>query len=72
MLLLRSLMMDAGWITVVKDKRVVSYDFYFATLNVLIVYGAGQEMKVKRWRQKADDREEWASVIKGSTAPLGP
>ena len=23
-----------------------------------------QEMKVKRWRQKAVDREEWTSVIK--------
>jgi len=23
------------------------------------------EMKFKRWRQKAVDKEEWASVIKG-------
>ena len=23
-----------------------------------------REMKVKRWRQKAVDREEWASIIK--------
>ena len=26
------------------------------------------EMQVKRWRQKAVDREEWASVIKGAEA----
>jgi hypothetical protein len=27
------------------------------------------EMKIKRWRQKAVDREEWASVIReGRTA----
>jgi hypothetical protein len=25
-------------------------------------------MKVKRWRQKAADREEWASVIKEAKA----
>ena len=29
------------------------------------------EMKVKRWRQKAVDREEWASVIKGAKAVIG-
>jgi len=30
------------------------------------------EMKVKRWRQKAADREEWASVIKEAKAVRGP
>jgi hypothetical protein len=29
------------------------------------------EMKVKRWRRKAVDREEWASVIKGVKAVRG-
>ena len=29
-------------------------------------------MKVKRWRQKAMDREEWASVIKEAKAVRGP
>jgi hypothetical protein len=31
-----------------------------------------REMKVKRWRQKAFDREEWASVIKEANALRGP
>jgi hypothetical protein len=31
-----------------------------------------REMKVKRWRQKAVDREEWASVIKEAQALRGP
>jgi hypothetical protein len=31
-----------------------------------------QEMKVKRWRQKAVDREEWASVIKEAKALREP
>jgi hypothetical protein len=30
-----------------------------------------REMKVKRRRQKAVDREEWASVIKGAKALRG-
>ena len=30
------------------------------------------EMKVKRWRQKAVDREEWAFVIKETEAVRGP
>ena len=56
-------MMDAGWMTVVKDQgKVISYALYSATLIVLIVYGAGREMEVKRWRQKADDREEYKKV----------
>jgi len=29
-------------------------------------------MKVKRWRQKAVDREEWASVIKEAKVLRGP
>ena len=29
------------------------------------------EMEVKRWREKADDSEEWASVIKGAKALRG-
>ena len=29
-------------------------------------------MKVKRWRQKAVDREEWASVSKETKALRGP
>jgi hypothetical protein len=29
-------------------------------------------MKVRRWRQKAADREEWASVTKEAKAPRGP
>ena len=29
-------------------------------------------MKVKRWRQKAVDREEWASAIKQAKAVRGP
>jgi len=29
-------------------------------------------IKVKRWRQKAVDREEWASVIKEAKAVRGP
>ena len=31
-----------------------------------------QEMKVKRWRQKAVDREEWTLVIKEGKAIIGP
>ena len=31
-----------------------------------------REMKVKRWRQKAFDMEEWAFVIKGAKAVRGP
>jgi hypothetical protein len=31
-----------------------------------------REMKFKRWRQKAIDKEEWASVIKGAKAVRGP
>jgi hypothetical protein len=31
-----------------------------------------REMKVKRWRQGAVDREEWASVIKEANALRGP
>ena len=31
-----------------------------------------QEMKVKRWRQKALRREEWASIIKEAKAVRGP
>ena len=31
-----------------------------------------REVKVKRWRQKAVDREEWASVIKESSALRRP
>jgi hypothetical protein len=31
-----------------------------------------REMKVKRWLQKATDREEWASVIKVAKAERGP
>jgi hypothetical protein len=30
------------------------------------------EIKVKRWRQKTVDREEWVSVIKGAEALRGP
>jgi len=30
------------------------------------------EMKVKVWREKSVDREEWASVIKDSKAVRGP
>jgi hypothetical protein len=30
------------------------------------------EMKVKRWREKAMEREEWASVIKEAKALRGP
>jgi len=30
-----------------------------------------REMKFKRWRRKAVDREEWASVIKGVKAVRG-
>jgi hypothetical protein len=30
------------------------------------------EVKVKRWRQKAVDREEWASVIDETKAVRGP
>jgi len=30
------------------------------------------EMRVKRWRQKAVDREEWASVIMEAKAHRGP
>jgi hypothetical protein len=30
------------------------------------------EMKVKIWRQKAVDREEWASVVKEAKAVRGP
>jgi len=31
-----------------------------------------REMKVKRWRQKAVGREEWAFVITGARAVRGP
>jgi len=31
-----------------------------------------REMKVKSWRQKAFDREEWGSVIKEAKALRGP
>jgi hypothetical protein len=31
-----------------------------------------REVKFKRWRQKAVDREEWASVIKETKAVRGP
>jgi hypothetical protein len=31
-----------------------------------------REMKVKRWRQKAVDREEWAFVIKEAKAMRWP
>jgi hypothetical protein len=31
-----------------------------------------REAKVKRWRQKAVDKEEWASVIKEAKAVRGP
>jgi hypothetical protein len=31
-----------------------------------------REMKVKRWRQKAVDREEWAIVIEEAKALRGP
>ena len=31
-----------------------------------------QEMKVKKWRQKSIDREEWASVMKEAKAVRGP
>jgi hypothetical protein len=47
-LLLRIIIMDAGRITAVKDRR-----------------------RVKRWRQKAVDREDWASVIKEAKASEG-
>jgi hypothetical protein len=30
------------------------------------------EMKVKRWRQKAVEREDWAFVIKEAQARRGP
>jgi hypothetical protein len=30
------------------------------------------EMMVKRWRQKAVDREEWVSIIKEAKAIRGP
>jgi hypothetical protein len=30
------------------------------------------EMKVKRWRKKAADREEWASIIKEAKAVREP
>jgi len=30
-----------------------------------------REMKVKRWRQKTADREEWASVMKEAKAVKG-
>jgi hypothetical protein len=41
--------MDAGLVTVVKDRR-----------------------RVKRWRQKAIDEEDWAFVIKEAKAFRGP
>jgi len=64
--------MDAGWMIGVKDQgKVISYYFHFDTCNLLIVYGAGREMNVKRWRQRADDREERASVIKGAMVVRG-
>jgi hypothetical protein len=31
-----------------------------------------REMKAKRWRQKAVDREEWASIFKKAKAVRGP
>jgi hypothetical protein len=31
-----------------------------------------QEMKVKRWHEKAVDREEWVSVIKKAKSLRGP
>jgi hypothetical protein len=31
-----------------------------------------RKMKFKRWRQKAVDREEWASVIKVANGVRGP
>jgi hypothetical protein len=31
-----------------------------------------RETKVKRWRRKAVDREEWASIIKEAKAVRGP
>jgi hypothetical protein len=31
-----------------------------------------REIKVNRWRQKAFDREEWASIIKEAKAVRGP
>jgi hypothetical protein len=31
-----------------------------------------REIKVKRWRQKIVDREEWASVIREAKAVRGP
>jgi hypothetical protein len=31
-----------------------------------------REMKVKRWRQNAVEREEWASVIREANALRGP
>jgi hypothetical protein len=31
-----------------------------------------REMQVKRWQQKAVDREEWASVIEEAKARRGP
>jgi hypothetical protein len=31
-----------------------------------------REMKVKRWREKAVDREEWASIIKEAKALREP
>ena len=69
MLSLRSHITDAGWILVVKEKRkVVSYDFLNAACKVLIVYEAGREMKVQRWRLKAVDMEECTSVTKEDKA----
>jgi hypothetical protein len=41
--------MDAGRITLVKDRR-----------------------RVKRWRQKAVNREDWESLIKEAKALRGP
>jgi hypothetical protein len=31
-----------------------------------------QELKVKRWQQKAVDREEWVSIVKEAEAVRGP
>ena len=31
-----------------------------------------REMRVKRWRQKGVDRDEWAFVIKEAKTPRGP
>jgi hypothetical protein len=54
MLLLRSLIMDAGWIIVMEDqgKNHKDDDFYIATWNVFSLYGAGTLKQLKTELEK--------------------